>query len=373
MKILVNTRLLLPNKLAGIGWFTFETLKRISLANPEVQFYFVFDRNFSEEFIFSKNIEPLVLPPPTRHPFLWYFWFEKQLPKLIRKLKPDLFLSPDGYLSLSANVKSLAVIHDINFLHYPKDLPFFSRWFYNHYFPKYAHKASRIATVSEFSKQDIHRNYGISKNKIDVVFNGYNPEYKPINPHSRKRIKAKFTSNRDFFIFVGSLSPRKNIENMLLAYQNFLNKHDKLVDLVVVGENLFMTKSIKKTWQNLRNKSNVHFVGRLAPKDISRLMASALALVLVSKFEGFGIPVVEACACGTPVIAADVSSLPEVAGDAAIYANPFDITSISDAFQRMANDDELRQKLSANAMAISKKYSWDKSAKLLWKSILKTI
>ncbi len=373
MKILVNTRLLIPDKLAGIGWFTFETLKRITLANPDVKFYFVFDRKFSEEFIFSENIEPLVLSPPTRHPILWYLWFEHRLPKLIKTLKPDVFLSPDGYLSLNANVKTLAVIHDINFFHYPQDLPFFSRLFYNYYFPKYAEKATRIATVSEFSKNDICTSYGIQKNKIDVVGNGYNIEYKLLDIAGKTKIKAKYTNSRDFFIFVGSLSPRKNVENMLLAYQSFIDRNDKIIDLIIVGDNLFMTKSIKQTWQKLKHKDNIHFVGRLEPKEISKLVASAIALLLVSKLEGFGIPVVEACACRTPVIVSNVSSLPEVAGNAAIYVNPFEVSSISDALYKMANDDELRKKLSENTIEISKKYSWDKSAKLLWNSVLKTV
>ncbi len=373
MKILVNTRLLIPNKLAGIAWFTYETLKRITHQNPDVRFYFVFDRKFSDEFIFSNNIEPLVLSPVTRHPILWYLWFEHRLPKLIKKIEPDIFLSPDGYISLNSDVKSLSVIHDINFLHYPKDLPLSSNLFYNYYFPKYAQKASRLATVSEFSKSDICKNYGVPDSKIDVVYNGYNSVYRPISIAEQAILKNKFTGGRDFFIFVGSLSPRKNIENMLLAYQYFLDRHNKIVDLIIVGDNLFMTRGIKKTWRNIKNKENVHFVGRIAPDTLSKLVASALALVLVSKLEGFGIPVIEACACKTPVIVSNVSSLPEVAGDAALYANPFDVKSIGNAFLEMANNKELRRKLVHKTLAISKKYSWDKSAKLLWNSILKTL
>ncbi len=373
MKILVNTRLLIPDKLAGIAWFTLETLKRITNEHKDVQFYFVFDRKFSDEFIFSNNIEPLVLSPPTRHPVLWYFWFEHRLPQLINKIKPDLFLSPDGYLSLKAKVRSLLVIHDINFHHYPNDFPLSSNLFYNYFVPKYAQKATRLASVSEFSKADIHKHYGIAKEKIDVVYNGYNSVYKPISDIEKQRVKLHYTKGRDFFIFVGSLSPRKNIENMMLAYQYFIDNSDKIVDLVIVGDNLFMTKSIKKTWQNLRNKDNIHFTGRLAPDEISELTASAIALVLVSKLEGFGIPVIEAFACKTPVIVSNVSSLPEIAEDAAIYVNPFSVKSIGNAFLKMSNDEQLRKKLADKTLAISKKYSWNKSSKLLWQSILNSL
>ena len=132
MNIAVNTRLLLKNKLEGIGWFTFESLKRITTQHPEHHFFFIFDRDFSEEFIFSDNITPLIQFPPARHPFLFFAWFEYALPSLLNKLKPDLFLSPDGFLSLRYQGKSMNVIHDLNFEHYPEDLPALIRWYYRY-------------------------------------------------------------------------------------------------------------------------------------------------------------------------------------------------------------------------------------------------
>lgn len=371
-KILVNTRLLISDKLAGIGWFTYESLKRITVANRNVKFYFVFDRAYSDEFIFSDNVHPIVISPPARHPVLWYYWFEHKIPEVINKIQPDIFLSPDGYISLKSDIKTLAVIHDINFFHYPKDMPLSSSLFYNYYFPRYAEKATRLATVSEYSKHDIHKHYGIPTEKIDVLYNGYNLAYKPIAKNKKRRIKREFTGGNDYFIFVGSLLPRKNIENMLLAYQNFIDNSNKLVDFIIVGEKLFMTKEIRKTWENMKNKDNVHFVGRQASETISKLVASAIALVLVSKLEGFGIPVIEAYACRTPAIVSNVSSLPEVAGNAAIYTNAASIDSISNALMKIANDEELRKQLSKNAAKICKQFSWDKTADLLWSSIVKT-
>ena len=131
MIIAVNTRLLLPEKLEGIGWFTRETLSRITNDHPEHQFLFIFDRPYADEFIFSGNITPIVLSPPTRHPILWFIWFELQIPRILRKYKADLFFSPDGYLSLNTRVRQLAAIHDINFAHRPKDLPWLKAKYYN--------------------------------------------------------------------------------------------------------------------------------------------------------------------------------------------------------------------------------------------------
>lgn len=152
MKIAVNTRLLVKNKLEGIGWFSYETLKRITTQHPEHEFYFIFDRKHSDDFIFSDNVTPIELFPQARHPFLYYLWFEFSMPRLLKKLKPDLFLSPDGYLSLKSKIKSLVVFHDLNFEHYPEDIPWLERKNYKYFFPRYAKKADRIATVSEYSK-----------------------------------------------------------------------------------------------------------------------------------------------------------------------------------------------------------------------------
>ena len=193
MKILVNTRLLLKDKLEGIGWFSYETLKRITQQHPEHEFIFAFDRPFDQEFIFSDNITPIILKPQARHPVLFYLWFEHAITKALKTSNADIFLSPDGFLSLSAKTKSIGVIHDINFEHYPKDLPWIITKYYQHYFPKFAQKADRIATVSEFSKLDICEKYNINPEKIDVVFNGASEIFKPIDEKEKQEIKKKYS------------------------------------------------------------------------------------------------------------------------------------------------------------------------------------
>lgn len=111
MKIAVNTRLLLANRLEGIGWFSFQTLKRITKDHPDVHFIYLFDRDFDESFITSNNITPLIIGPQARHPFLYYAWFQWSVKQTLNRLKPDLFLSPDGFLSLGAKTRQLPVIH----------------------------------------------------------------------------------------------------------------------------------------------------------------------------------------------------------------------------------------------------------------------
>ncbi|HPB25791.1 MAG TPA: hypothetical protein PLE11_08500, partial [Bacteroidales bacterium] len=141
MNIAVNTRLLLDNRLEGIGWFTFETLRRIVTAHPEHTFYIIFDRPYHKKFIFSDNVVPVVVGPQARHPLLFYLWFEFSVPRVLKRIKADVFLSPDGYGSLRCRVQQLLVMHDLNFEHYPKDLPWIISRYYRYFFPRFARKA----------------------------------------------------------------------------------------------------------------------------------------------------------------------------------------------------------------------------------------
>ncbi|HRS54135.1 MAG TPA: glycosyltransferase, partial [Bacteroidales bacterium] len=221
MKIAVNTRLLIKNKLDGIGCFTFETFTRITAQHPEHEFIYLFDRPYDKSFITSSNIIPVVLKPQARHPFLFVIWFEYAVKQALKKYKADLFISPDGYTSLSTKTKTLLVIHDLNFEHYPEYLPWLVRHYYKYFFPRFARKADHIATVSEFSKADIIKQYNISSDKIDVIYNGANDGFKPLEHTLITKVREKYTNGRPYFLFVGALHPRKNIVNLLKSYDFF--------------------------------------------------------------------------------------------------------------------------------------------------------
>lgn len=369
MVIVVNTRLLQKGKLEGIGWFTRESLSRITRNHPEHQFIFLFDRSYDEDFVFSKNVKPLVISPPTRHPLLWFLWFEFRIPWILKKYKADLFLSPDGYLSLNTRVKQLAVIHDINFAHRPKDLPWLTAKYYNYFFPRFAKRAKRIATVSYYSKEDISRTYQIDPDNIDVVYNGVNKLYNPTSEEEKVVIRLKYTGGNEYFLFIGSLHPRKNINGLLRAYDAFRISMDSTVKLVITGGEMFKTGDITQTYEGMRFKDDVVFTGRLPIEDLHQVLGAAMALTFVPFFEGFGIPVIEGMSAGIPVICSNTTSLPEVGGNAVLYADPFAISQIKDAMVRIASEPELRQELIEKGKKQQRKFSWDKTADQLWGSI----
>jgi glycosyltransferase involved in cell wall biosynthesis len=373
LKIAVNTRLLLKNKLEGIGWFTYESFKRIVQVHPEHEFHFIFDRQWNDEFIFSDNIIPHKISPPARHPLLIYSWYEFALPKLLKTINPEILVSPDAFTSLRSKVKKLTVIHDINFEHYPDQMSTANFKLYKYYTPRIAKNSDRIATVSEFSKQDIINHYHISENKIDVVYNGSNSNFKPVSIEIKTKIKTAFTQGSDYFIFIGALNPRKNLARLFKAFDLFKSSHKSSIKFVIVGEKMYWSKDIKTAYENMTYKDDVIFTGRLEPEDLGNVLGSALAITYASIFEGFGIPIIEAFNAETPVITSNTSSMPEIAGDAALIIDPLSVQNIADAMKSVATDEKLRLKLIEKGRKRKNLFSWDKTADNVWMSIEKTI
>ena len=373
MKIAVNTRLLIKDKLEGIGWFSYETLKRITKKHPEHEFFFIFDRKYSNEFIFSENVIPIVAFPPTRHPLLTEFYFEYTLPIIIRKIKPDLFFSPDGWVPRKINIPIHNVIHDLNFEHFPEFLPKYALKHFTKYFPKYAKRSNRIATVSYYTKQDLINTYGIDGKKIDVVYNGANEIFKPISFDEQKKIREKYTNGSSYFIFVSSIHPRKNLENTLKAFFKFKENTKNNVKFVIIGSVMWKSQNLKKILDKAKFNDDVIFMGHIDVETLHKLIGAAEALVYVSFFEGFGIPIIEAMRCGTPVITSDVTSMPEVAGDAALLVSPYKFEEISFAMKKIFYDRKLKNDLKLKGLERSKSFSWDKTANFLWDSINKLL
>jgi len=373
MRIAVNTRLLLEGKLEGIGWFTFETLIRMTQNHPEHEFIFIFDRPYNPDYIFAPNITPVVIGPQARHPLLFYFWFDFRIPKVLKKYKADLFLSPDGYLSLRTKVPQLAVIHDINFVHRPGDLPWLIAKYYNFFFPKFARIAKRIATVSFYSKEDIARSFKIDYDKIDVVYDGINQIFEPLLENEKTKIRKKYTEGAEYFLFVGALHPRKNIAGLLAAFDTFKSETTNNIKLMIVGGEMHKTGDIFETYENMRFKNDVIFTGRVSTNDLHDIFGAALALTFVPFFEGFGIPVVEAMSAGVPVICSNTTSIPEVGGNAVLYADPMKIDQIANAMIKLANDKKLRKDLIEKGFEQKNKFSWDETAHLLWLSVKRAL
>ena len=369
MVIAVNTRLIVKNKFCGISWFAYESLKRVAQSHPEHKFLFLFDRPFSKEYIFAENITPVVIGPPTRHPFLWYLWVKFSLPKVLQKYKPDLFLSPDGFLPLKYKGKTVNVIHDVGFEHLNENLPLLARMFYKKYFPLFAKQATRIATVSQFCKDDIISTYNIPSEKIDVIYDGVNESFKPISEEQKNVVREKHTSGNEYFIAIGRLHLRKNTQRLLQAFDAFKASTASSLKLVIVGNIKWQSQEVKDVYDKMKFREDVIFAGRIEIDVLKNLMGAALALVFVPHYEGFGLALLEAMNCDVPVISVDTTSLPELAGDAALYVNALSVDSIKDGMIRIYEDGHLRSDLIEKGRKQRILFSWNKTAINLWRTI----
>ncbi len=367
MKVAINLWTLKNKNKEGIGWFAYYTTKHIIKAHPEVEFHLFVSKKTEISELKASNVKVHRLFPDKRHPALYILFLHYLLPLYLKKIKPNVFLSPDGMLSVHSSVKQLPVIHDINFVHFPKDSKWYNRWYYNKHFPKYAQIASRIATVSYYSRNDIANTFKVPKNKIDVVYNGLNEHF----IENTNCISPAFSIEKPYFLYIGSVNPRKNIARLILAFSEFKRGKNSDIQLVIAGAKGWLLQDVQNALDNSEFKSDIVFTGRLTDGELKFVLSNALALVFIPYFEGFGLPLIEAMSCNVPVISSNVTSLPEIAGDAALYVDPYNTTEIANAMKRIFEDPYLRKLLISSGIQQAKKFSWEQTSERLWNSIMK--
>lgn len=369
MKIAVNTRFLLKNRLEGMGRFTFETLQRIVKQHPEHEFYFFFDRPYDEAFIFAENVHPVVLFPPTRHVFLIWWWFEFSVHRALKKIKPDVFVSTDNILSLRTKVPTVLVTHDLAFEHFPEDISPLVRRYYRYFAPKFNRKAKRIVAVSEYTKADLVKTYGIKASKISVACNGCAKAFLPLSDTEQEEVRNKFSEGKEYFFYVGAVHPRKNVHRLIEAFSLHKKQAPSDTKLLIGGRFAWQTGAVSDAVKASAYKEDIDFLGFVSDVDLPRLMGAASTFVYPSKFEGFGIPVLEAMHSEVPIITSKVSSLPEVAGDAAILTDPADAEEIAEAMSLLSKDKEKAKDLVTKGKKQREKFSWQRAATVLWENI----
>ena len=356
--IAINTRLLVPGKIEGIGRFTIEILKEWVKLWPDCTFYFLFDRQVSNEFIFAKNIVPVVLPPMARHPILYYIWFHIRVKRWLEQHDNMPIFSPEGYLPLGYKGQMFNVIHDLNFEENASHLPLAERYYYKTYFPKYAKTSTHIFTVSEFSKNSIEALYSIHPDKVSVTYNASNL---PVI------IGDTIANTTEYILYVGSLHPRKNLKTLVAAFELLKAKKEyENLELWIAGMNMWGNED----WQKNLNKKHIKLLGRVKDETLSKLYQSASLFCYPSLFEGFGLPIIEAQSFGCPVVCSNNSSLPEIANDSAILFDANNENELFHALHLVLSDEELRKELVAKGYKNTERFSWKKSANLIAQKII---
>ena len=372
MKIAINARFLQPGNLEGIGWYTYELCKRWVQNHPEDQFILIYDRPQNEWLITGKNVKSLVVGPKARHFFSFWYWFDVQISKVLQQEQVDVFFSPDNFLSLQTTVPTVLTTHDIAHFHYPRQVAWMHRPYYRLFIPSFLKKATRIVCVAEHGKTDLTAYYQVPAEKIAVVPNGTRAIFQPLSDPEKMRVKAQFSKGVDFFFFLGAIHPRKNLQGLLRAYELFREKSGATVKLLIAGKLAWQVQEITAAHAASAYRDDILFLGYLPEETAAELMASALALTYLSFFEGFGLPVLEALCTDTPVITSNTSSLPEVAGEAALLVDPYDVEEIAGAMLRIWSEPQLREDLVKKGQQQRQQFSWDRAAADIY-SILQAV
>jgi len=350
----------------GIAVFTWEICKRITQQHPEDQFYFFFDRKPDPSFILSNNVQAVVIKPQTRHHLLWKYWFDYALPRAFKKYKIDVFFSPESYLSLTTKVPTLMVTHDLCFLHYPNDYKSAHLNYLKKHGPLFHERANHVVAVSESTKQDIIAQYDLDSSKITVAYNAARDIFKPLTNSKQKKIKETLTNNSPYIVYVGSVHPRKNIVRLIRSFAVLQKSYPSDHQLILFGRWVFGYSECQELIANSEYKDRIILYG---DDDclVEDIIGAADCLVYPSLYEGFGIPIVEAMACGVPVVTSDRGAMKEVGGELAVFVDPESEDSIAQGIQKALLVDLLQYK--HDALMRLKQFSWDTSASIIYQLI----
>jgi len=369
MKIAVNARFLLASKLEGIGRFTYEIVSRMVLDHPEDEFIFFFDRPYDSQFIFAKNVTPIVLFPPTRHPVLIVLWFEWAVRRALRRCEADVFFSPDGFLSLGSKCKTVIVTHDLAYFQKNNQVSWSVQKFYEWCTPRYLKKASKVLTVSEFTKSDIVEHFPWVEDKVAIVYNSCGPIYQVLDAAAQEAVRMQYTRGKPYFCYVGAVHPRKNVHRLIAAFDVFKTVTGSDYKLVIVGNFAWKTSEAQTAYDRSPHQQDILKLGYLANSIAAKIISAAFAVTYVSLFEGFGLPIVEAMSCEVPCITSNCSSMPEVAGNAGLLVDPYSIQDIATKLIQLYQSPELYAQLVENGKRQRAKFDWNVSARQVYQHL----
>lgn len=369
MRIVVNTRFLLKNRLEGYGYYIHQLMQRITEAHPEHEFLFLFDRPYDTSFIYQKNVTAKVIGPQARHFFAFKLWYDIQLTLAAKKFKANIILSLDGFCSLTTKIPQILAVHDLAYIHHPNFLPARHLWFYKIYQKKFLQKATSIVTVSNYSKQDIVQQFKIAEQKINIISNAARSQFVPIHFEDKEYAKRHYAQGCEYFLFVGGIHPRKNLMQLLKAFSIFKKRQLSSMKLLVAGKLAWKYQDVLEKLKTYKYRDEVILLDYIPERELAKVTAAAYALIYPSYFEGFGVPIIEAMQCGVPVACSNTSSMPEVAEDAALYFDPNNEAEIAEQMMMLYKNEQLRSNLIEKGFAQAAKYNWNESAKQLWQLI----
>lgn len=286
------------------------------------------------------------------------------IPLDLRRHRIDLFHEPHYVLPPLVPCPAVVTIHDCIHLRFPQYLPNKLAHAYARTFLWTAtHQAARIITVSEASKRDILTYFNIPPEKIEVIYNGIDERFWiPPSPEDIERVRERYQLNDPFILYAGNIRPHKNLERLIEVCQLLRREGFDHLKLLIIGDEISKYATLRRAVHRHKLHKHVRFLGFVPDQTLAALYRLAAVFVFPSLYEGFGLPPLEAMASGTPVVTSNVSSLPEVVGDAALLVDPYDCEAIAGAVRMVLTDQALRDDLASRGLARAREFSWAKAA-----------
>ncbi|OGO04543.1 MAG: hypothetical protein A2Y60_06935 [Chloroflexi bacterium RBG_13_54_9] len=351
---------------AGIGRITRELIRALAEIDHENEYLLIHVKGTEIGEGFPPNFSTLTLPFDERMATL--LWQRLKLPLPIDFLTGslDLFHSPDFVLPPLRRGKALVTIHDLTFLIHPECADPRLVSYLTRRVPRAIERASVVLADSECTKKDLVRLLGAPEGKIEVVYGGVSAAFAPVTDEGvLRRAQEEYGLDRPFILSVGRLEPRKNLGRLIEAYWLLRQEADIRHRLLLVGDKGWLYDGLFAQVGKLKLENNVIFLGFVPDDDLPALLSLADVFAYPSLYEGFGLPPLEAMACGTPVVASNTSCLPEVLGEAALFIDPTDVRPLAETLHRVLTDEELRQDMSKRGLARATQFSWSTSAQKL--------
>lgn len=369
MKIGFDARCLEEEKISGVGEYALELLKNILELDKENE-YTIFSNSFKQKN--SRHFEKLAKYPNVRlkrfsfpNKLLNFCFWYLNWPKIDKMIGGvDVFFAPNiNFLTVSKKCQLVATFHDLSFERYPRFFSLKTRLWHKYFVNprRLARNAKKLIAVSDSTKKDLGEIYKISPEKIGIVFHGTGKDFREIDRNDPKllEIQKKYNLPWKFILYLGNIEPRKNIRSIIAAYEKMVSENPKLSK-----HKLVLAGNVSPLCRNLiGGNGNIFACGYIERDDRPFVYGLAALFAYPSFFEGFGLPVLEAMACGTPAVASHGSSIPEVAENAAILVDPNRPDQISKAMESLLTDEKLYSRMKERGLAQAKKFNWEKCAR----------
>jgi len=356
MRIGIDARLVFYSQ-AGIGQYILHLANGLAKVDQENEYVLLQSRRDHSTILEQPNFRRVSLWTPSHHRLERY-----ALNVELMRLGLDILHSPDFIPPHRPGCRSVITIHDLAFLLYPHFLTKESARYYGH-IDQAVRWTDQIIAVSNSTKRDAMQHLGVPEDKITVVYEAANAIFRPIDQEvAREHVRKRHGVDGRFLLFVSTIEPRKNVPTLLRALRQLTGCYKEDVHLILAGGKGWLFEDAFAEVEQLKLASRVHFVGHVSSDDLLYLYNAAELLAHPAFYEGFGLPPLEAMACGLPVIVSNVASLPEVVGDAGLLIDPHDVDELTVSMWRVLNEAETRREMREKGLRQAARFSWEKAA-----------